>query len=125
MDSFRVLSWNLRGSNSKKNQNNLRMIIKKWETSIVCIQETKCQSLSDMELEIIWGTDSVQGIFQEAIGRSGGLCTLWDSSLFSNVGDDKHQNWIWSTFKVFSSGIIVHLLNIYAPLDRKKKEINV
>ncbi|KAK1394757.1 hypothetical protein POM88_013813 [Heracleum sosnowskyi] len=121
MDKLKLISWNIRGINNKKSQGDLKILVSKHSVNILCVQETKIGNLSGEDLIFIWGRDSVGVECQEAEGMSGGLATMWDSSLFNKIDVTKEARWLWVTLDEKSSLKKVHCVNIYAPHNRRAR----
>jgi len=58
---------------------------------------------------------SSQGLANNAIGASGGLCTLWNSSKIDLIHSYLCMHWIFSQLLHRESGQTVSLFNIYVP----------
>ncbi|KAD4982817.1 hypothetical protein E3N88_19488 [Mikania micrantha] len=76
---------------------------------------------SKIILNQIWGTSKLESEFVNARGRSGGLISICDPSVFSKKGSTKGENFL----HVFGSVAGVHppinVVNVYAPQDATRK----
>lgn len=117
-----VISWNIRGLNSKGKQRYLKERIKKDKPSIMIIQETK---ISSQQLEGIIKKQKIQYevMGQDANGTAGGLAILW------NPEEVLFENWINSPkiltglFRMTGSAEWILISGVYRPhipRDRKK-----
>jgi len=82
-----VISWNIRGINSKGKQRYLKERLKKDKPGIIIIQETKI-SMQQMEGIIKNGKLKYEVMGQDAIGSAGGIAILW------NPDEIVFENWI-------------------------------
>eukprot|EP00253_Pinus_taeda_P026517 PITA_26517 len=73
-----VLSWNIRGLNSKGKQRYLREKLKKEKPSVMILQETKI-SVQQIEELIVRNKIHYEVMGQDAIGSAGGIAILWNS----------------------------------------------
>ena len=75
---MKILSWNIRGLNNPWKIKILSKKIKKTNSVIVFLQETKCQVAQIQNLsKKIWKKSEGMGLY--ARGYAGGLGILWDS----------------------------------------------
>ena len=72
----------MRGLNSEKRQRDVRAKIEESNCSIVCLQETKCESfdLKFIQQFCQWRFDNFA--FAPSHGASGGIATIWNNALF-------------------------------------------
>lgn len=114
-----ILCWNIRGINDSIARNNLRNLVKVHRPTIVFIQETKCQNISDVLMDSIWDSTTHDWIFSPSsgnMGQSGGLITTWKKDMFHIVSKEVHQSWIWIRTRLASIPLLKqNFLNIYAP----------
>ena len=79
---WRVLSWNVHGLNADARQRALRSKIEESQTTIVCIQETKCEHIDHKLLRKFYPKRFDNFAYIPSQGASGGLLVLWCSSVF-------------------------------------------
>jgi len=72
-----VISWNIRGLNSKGKQRYLKEKLKKEKPSVMILQETKI-SVQQIEKLIDWSRVHYEVMGQDAIGSAGGIAILWN-----------------------------------------------
>lgn len=72
-----VLSWNIRGLNSKGKQRYLREKLKKEKPSVMILQETKI-SVQQIEELMVRNKMHYEVMGQDAIGSAGGIAILWN-----------------------------------------------
>lgn len=91
------------------------------KASFVCIQETKCLQWKERKLNSIGLGDFIGWVEVPSTGLSGGLISVWDSSVFSITRVSKARNWIWVQGECFASKMAFSCINVYAPVDFHKK----
>nr|GEZ45442.1 RNA-directed DNA polymerase, eukaryota [Tanacetum cinerariifolium] len=85
--------------------------------------ETKMESISDMDVKILLGNYSFEYMLSGALGNSGGILYVWDPNSF---GKDRHiisDNFvaIYGTWKPTRSKIL--LISVYAPQSIPDKQL--
>lgn len=89
---------------------------------MVCLQESKLSHIDDLFIPSLWGPSPYGYSFQALAGASGGLLTLWDTTVVE----------VWCTLslrhvlvikgRVLLTGQEFIIANIYAPCDVLAKE---
>ncbi|TYJ12144.1 hypothetical protein E1A91_A11G328800v1 [Gossypium mustelinum] len=112
---MRILSWNIRGLGSKVKKSSIKKFCQLHRVNVCFIQETEMEMISKEEVRKLWGDDSCEFRFIAAIGKSGGLLTMWsiDDFLVSNVWCDDRVLIIEG--KWVKEDLEAVLVNIYAP----------
>lgn len=113
--SWEVLCWNIRGINSDDKQLALNNAIRTSGCSVVCIQETKKTTFDLSFIKSCCPRQFDQFAYVPSQGASGGLLTIWKSSLFTGaVVFSSHFALVIN----FTSTLSSHswtLANIYGP----------
>ncbi|KAK1423184.1 hypothetical protein QVD17_18479 [Tagetes erecta] len=60
-------------------------------------------------------------VFSNATGRSGGIATFWNPTLFSKSDVLKDQNFLLISGNLIGLGIQLHIVNVYAPQGAREK----
>ncbi|KAK8668743.1 hypothetical protein V6N13_106189 [Hibiscus sabdariffa] len=99
----------------------IRKIILEQRVDIAIIQETKKEILSDNENSSLWYDEDFGYQVSNAVGKSGGLVTVWDKTKFSMEAVSINTNFIlirgkWSEF---NDSILV--VNAYAPCQANEQ----
>ena len=81
--SWNVLSWNIRGLNSEPKQLALHNAIVTSGCAIVCLQETKKTSFDLAFIKSCCPRQFNCFAFMPSHGASGGIITIWKSSMFT------------------------------------------
>ena len=84
---MQIVSWNERGLNNGSKRLMVRHILKQWKADLVCLQETKLQSLSRGLVRSLWGGHHVDWLFVGSNGASGGILLLWDNRSLEKIDE--------------------------------------
>ncbi|GKA23566.1 RNA-directed DNA polymerase, eukaryota [Tanacetum coccineum] len=86
------------------------------------LQETHVQRIDLFKIKRLWGNYQFDFASSSAIGRSGGLLSIWDSSIFIKANIFSMENllivegeWVFKKMKCF-------MVNVYAPQEERKKK---
>ncbi len=115
---FKVLSWNIRGLNGLSKRNAVRQVISSLRNVVVCLQESKVQSVSGSFRKSFVGPYFDKCQFLEANDASGCLITCWNSKFFecSDVLVRNFSITVHLTHR--ASGVIFFVTNVYGPPTR-------
>jgi exonuclease III len=80
---WKVLCWNVRGLNAKEKWEAVRDKISESGCDVICLQETKRQFLDAQFIKNFCPSSFDAFEFLPSVGASGGITTIWKSSLFS------------------------------------------
>jgi len=75
-----MLSWNVRGLGGMEKRKEVKELVKEKYPFVLCLQETKMQSIYDFVCTSIWGPLNCDYSFSPSVGASGGLLTVWNTS---------------------------------------------
>ena len=120
--SWNVLCWNVRGLNSAARQRAVREKIEESQCSIICLQETKCPSI-DANFVRSWCPRRFdQFAYVPSMGASGGLITVWNSSIFDGLLLESQQFGLIIKFTSKHNAEIWTLVNVYGPCDQQRRD---
>jgi len=117
-----IISWNIRGLNSKGKQRYMKEKLKKERPSIMILQETKI-TMQQMEGIIKNSKLQYEVMGQDAIGSAGGIAILW------NPNEIIFENWTSMSRILTGSGRIagtkekVIISGVYGPHTPGDREI--
>lgn len=80
---MKLLSYNIRGLGSSIKKKEIHDLIGQHKFSFCCIQESKLEKCDDFICRSIWGRGNFEWMARDAVGRSGGILSIWNSDLFS------------------------------------------
>ncbi|KAK3224468.1 hypothetical protein Dsin_011493 [Dipteronia sinensis] len=78
-----ALSWNIRGLGSMEKRRAIRNMVLCHKPVFLFIQETKQGYLNTKVVKSLGGSLLTKGVGVEAIGKAGGLVSLWNTELFN------------------------------------------
>ena len=80
---WNVLSWNIRGLSFEKKRLALNNAILSSGCAVVCLQETKLSDVTPAFVKTCCPRQFDQFAFVPSNGASGGIATIWNSSIFT------------------------------------------
>ncbi len=113
--SFRFVTWNVRGLNSRDKCVTVKSFIKGCKCGVVCLQETKLAAISTEKFLSFCGFHIRDFWVLDAVGTKGGIITAWNPALF-----DCEHSWtgafsVNTVLKRRIDGSLFTILNIYGP----------
>ena len=82
---MKILLWNTRGLGDKSKRMAVKRSLKRLNPELVLIQETKKDIIDMVLVKELWCSKDIGWSFVDAIGRSGGILTMWDESKISVI----------------------------------------
>ena len=79
----KILSWNVRRANDSSKRKVIKTFIRNQRVNLICIQETKIQSMSDSIARSLGFGRFLDWKAVNAEGASGGILICWDESLWT------------------------------------------
>jgi len=73
MDNLNILSWNVRGLNSRARRDAVRLVVEESGASIVCFQETKLDVVTDFLMMSMLGLQFMDYAYLPASDTRGGI----------------------------------------------------
>ncbi|XP_071699558.1 uncharacterized protein [Rutidosis leptorrhynchoides] len=119
---MKILSLNIRGFGVKGKFGWVKGICYSEKPDVAVFQETKCRCLSNNWVHSLWGNDNCGFVQREAIGNSGGLLVVWDTSRFIVEGAVTNEFFIAIEGKWGGSDHDSIIVNVYGPHNDKKKK---
>lgn len=118
---MKLLSYNIRGLGSRIKKEEIRELVRRHNFAFCCIQESKLEHCDDLICRALWGNGNFGWIARDAVGRSGGIISIWNSDLFSCLSAWHMEgaiivNGLWG-----SNRIQCCVINVYAPCDLSVK----
>ena len=117
----KILFWNITGINSQDKWDAIRDKITESACQVVCLQETKREHFDSFYIKKFCPRNLDNFAFSPSVGASGGILTVWNSSLFD--GTVVHINSYAVTVKLLSKldNKTIHVTNIYGPTSAPQK----
>ncbi|KAK9069383.1 hypothetical protein SSX86_011286 [Deinandra increscens subsp. villosa] len=79
------------------------------------------QNGQSIMMKKVWGRSMFQSEWVDSTGRSGGLISSWDSSIFSLQSVFKHRNVLVVSGWLIKEQVQINIANVYAPQDLRIK----
>ena len=98
----------------------IRHYLKKFNSEIILIQETKLNKIEGSKLSLMLGMWN--SIFIEATGASGGLGIIWNSRKVALTYLVNNNNWLCVSLQSLKSDTKFILINVYSPNNFLKKK---
>ena len=121
LDNWNVLCWNIRGLNSGEKQLALSNAINASGCSVICLQETKKPMIDNAFIKSCCPRRFDQFAFVPSHGASGGIVTIWNSSVFSGTVIASEDFALVIKFQSTQSSQSWTLVNIYGPCQGEKR----
>nr|GFB03841.1 RNA-directed DNA polymerase, eukaryota [Tanacetum cinerariifolium] len=102
-------------SRSKAKKEWIRELNIKHKVNFLTLQETKMDSISAMDVKLLWGNYNFDHVFSEAVGNSGGILCTWDSNVFHKEQHIILNNFValYGTWNPNKAKLL--MISIYAP----------
>lgn len=123
--SWHVLCWNVRGLNSDHRQCAVRNKIDESLAIVVCLHETKMQSIDFHTVKCFCPKRFDQFAYSPSRGASGGLITLWNSSILTGQLVECTPYGLIISFTSNHTGESWTLVNVDGPCQGEARDLFV
>jgi exonuclease III len=120
---MRICSWNVRGLGGRIKKEKVKELILREKLDVLAIQESKLASVDKNLCARLWGGEEVGWRCAPAIGRSGGIITLWDANKGFLVDSFQGQGYVGVVLLWGASKIKCVIINVYAPCLFQAKKV--
>ncbi|CAL5191793.1 unnamed protein product [Lathyrus oleraceus] len=115
-----IASYNIRGCGCNAKLHSLRKVVGDSKADVCFIQETKIHAIDNFPVDSVWSDSIADWSSKWAVGRSGGILTLWKKKSFILVSSFVGEGFLgihvlWSGFNLF-------LVNVYSSCFIEKKK---
>ncbi|KAJ9549144.1 hypothetical protein OSB04_021687 [Centaurea solstitialis] len=117
-----LLSNNIRGVESDLKQKRIRDICIFNKVNILSLQETMVAEVKEQLIKAFWGNCNFDFVYQKSRGRSGGLITIWDPSVFIKDTIIEGDGFLAVIGSWSRSAVKIGLVNIYSPQNIGQKK---
>ena len=116
-----ILSYNIRGLGRGIKWASIRNLVGKFKIDLLCLQETKRESMDRACCQSLWGQPSVAWEWQPAVNAAGGLLCAWNNNTFQVDFRVSEKDFIMlgGTWLPEMQRLVV--VNVYAPCDLRGK----
>jgi len=101
----------------------IRRLISKKRPNVFCIQEAKLKAVDDVLCRSLWGSGEVAYSFKPSVGASGGILTLWDTTVVDVWVSVNLSNALIIRGKFIKNNVDFTLANVYAPCDHRGRQL--
>ncbi|KHN34609.1 hypothetical protein glysoja_011162, partial [Glycine soja] len=119
--NMNILSFNSRGLGNGIKRSAIRKLTLANNVDILCIQETKKESIDKTFCQYLWGDDNVSWEFVPSISAAGGLLCIWDNDSFVVDRRVVDRGYILLEGTWMKENKRVCITNVYAPCDLQGK----
>nr|GEW70873.1 RNA-directed DNA polymerase, eukaryota [Tanacetum cinerariifolium] len=91
------------------------------DVNFLSLQETKMESIFEMDVKILWGNSNFEYLFSEAIGNSAGIICTWDPNIFLKEQHILSDNFVALFGTWIPTKTKFLMISIYAPQPRTEK----
>jgi exonuclease III len=122
--SYRIMTWNVRGLNSKVRQENLRHIINIHRPDVVCIQETKMTVINPLTVRNALGADFESNfVFLPGQGTRGGILLATKDGHMHLLNPSLTCNTISATVQDSRLNVLWMITGVYGPQGEFDKKM--
>ncbi|GMJ15906.1 hypothetical protein HRI_005259800 [Hibiscus trionum] len=114
---MRAITWNIRGIGSDSKISGLRALVREHRVEMLLIQETKMGDLSVDFIRKFWYDDFFDFVYSPSEGRSGGILTIWDKSVFNLEDSTVNNNFLRLSGYWRNVEGKVAIVNVYSPCN--------
>ncbi|XP_022006789.1 uncharacterized protein LOC110905205 [Helianthus annuus] len=108
-------SLNMKGAGGPGKASLVRNLIKDNNVGFISLQETQMSNMPDSKIRGFWNNSAMEYVKVDAAGRSGGLLSIWNPSLFKKNMEIVDQNFILVKGELMGENTELVVVNIYAP----------
>lgn len=117
-----ILNWNVRGLNNPAKKDNVKLLVDQMKASIVCLQETKLDDVSDsVMLRTLGGRFVRSYAYLPADGSRGGILLACDDNYFSISDITLRQYSLSATITMKEEILAWSITVVYGPRLEEQK----
>lgn len=119
---MKIISYNVRGLGGGEKRVEVRKLVIEKHPWVLCIQESKLSTANDLVVKSFWGDILFGYSFQQSVGASGGLITVWNSSRVVVFPSMRLNHVLIIKGKDLLTNVDFMVCNVYAPCDLSAKK---
>lgn len=116
-----IITYNVRGLGRGVKWAAIRHLVKRETVDMLCIQETKKDTVDKSMCQAIWGDPTVPWEVQPTMNSAGGILCMWSEKAFKLERRAIGNGFIWLTGKWIQEDVQVNIVSIYSPCDVQNK----
>lgn len=117
----KLLNWNVRGLNCAARREAVKLVIQQAAPKVVCLQETKLDSMSDHLAAEFLGYDCRGFEYLPADNTRGGILVAWDQDWFTGQAPDRKRYSLTLKLTLKLSNTHFWITVVYGPTDDSEK----
>ena len=121
--NMNIVSYNVRGRRRGVKWGAIRRLVRNQKVDMICIQETKRESIDKATCHALWGDSDIGWEFQPAINTAGGLLCVWSQQAFKLERKEVGSGFILLEGVWLKENQKTSVVNIYSPCDSQQKRI--
>jgi len=118
-----IISYNIRELGRGVKWAAIRRLVKQEHVDMICIQETKRESVDKIMCQSLWGDDGVSWEMQPASNTAGGILCLWSEQTFKLQMKVVGSGFIFLRGEWVREAQQVSVLTIYSPYEIQNKRL--
>ncbi|RVW77597.1 LINE-1 reverse transcriptase-like [Vitis vinifera] len=111
-----------RGANDVNKRRIVKSVVRKQKVDLVCIQETKIQSMTDGVVKSLGVGRFLDWRTLEATGAAGGVLVCWDKRSLELLEWEEGQFSVSCKFRTVENGTVWVFTGVYGPFNKKDRE---
>lgn len=115
--NMNIVSYNVRGLRRGVKWGAIRRLVRNQKVDMICIQETKRESIDKATCHALWGDSDIGWEFQPAINTAGGLLCVWSQQAFKLERKEVGSGFILLEGVWLKENQKTSVVNIYSPCD--------
>jgi len=118
-----IISLDIRGLGGETKMRYVRNLISKEGAKLVCIQETKTNSMLDAKYFLLWGDSNIGWLHNEGVDKVGSMLTMWHKEVFNYDNHITRKDFIVMFGQHIKSKRNISMVNVYAPCNMVENNI--
>ncbi|OMO91306.1 reverse transcriptase [Corchorus capsularis] len=86
-------------------------------------QESKCEGFDPKQFRLIWGEGNIHGVFADAVGKAGGLISIWRDDFFQMDSSIISQRILIILGSIRALDMKCAFVNVYAPNNDEERRV--
>ena len=118
-----IISYNIRGLGRGVKWAAIRRMVRQEHVDMICIQETKRESVDKLLCQSLWGDVGVSWELQPANNTAGGILCLWSEQTFKLQTKVVGSGFIFLRGEWVKEAQQISVLSIYSPCEIQSKRL--
>lgn len=110
-----ILSYNIRGLGKRVKRRDVKDLVRGVKPDFCCLQESKLEQVNPRLIKSIWGNKDFDWDFANSAGRSGGIISIWNPTIFQKTSSWNIKEMFVINGYLIEDGRGCSIVNVYAP----------